>query len=125
MTQPLAFIVEDEPDLAGIFSEALMAAGFATEIIARGDRALARLAETVPDVVVLDMHLPGVSGDRILRHIRADERLAKTRIVIASADDAMAEALDGQADLTLLKPISYGQLRDLAKRLLKELDNDQ
>ena len=125
MTQRLAFIVEDSTALAEIFAEALMAAGFTTEIISRGDRALARLDRTVPDVVVLDMHLPRVSGDHILRHIRADERLARTRVIVASADDALAEALKEQADLTLLKPISYTQLRDLASRLLKEMDDDQ
>ena len=125
MTQRLAFIVEDSVDLAEIFAEALMAAGFTTEIIARGDRALARLVTTVPDIVLLDMHLPGASGERILRRIRADERLAKTRVMIASADDAIAEGLREQVDLTLLKPISYTQLRDLAARLLKEMDDAQ
>jgi DNA-binding response OmpR family regulator len=118
MKRHLAFIVEDEPDLADIFAEALAEAGFTTEIIARGDKALARLAETVPDIVILDMHLPGVSGDKILRHIRTDPRLAGTRIVVASADDALAQTLEADADLTLLKPVGFIQLRDLARRLL-------
>jgi len=118
MNQHLAFIIEDEPDLAGIFSEALVEAGFATEIISRGDKALARLAETAPEIVILDMHLPGVSGDKILRHIRTDPRLAGTRIVVASADDALAQTLEADADLTLLKPVGFIQLRDLARRLL-------
>jgi DNA-binding response OmpR family regulator len=125
MKRHLAFIVEDEPDLADIFAEALAEAGFATEIIARGDTALARLAETVPDIVILDMHLPGVSGDKILRHIRTDPRLAGTRIVVASADDALAQTLEADADLTLLKPVGFIQLRDLAQRLLaKERHGD-
>jgi len=125
MKRHLAFIVEDEPDLADIFAEALAEAGFATEIIARGDTALARLAETVPDIVILDMHLPGVSGDKILRHIRTDPRLAGTRIVVASADDALAQTLEADADLILLKPVGFIQLRDLARRLLaKERHGD-
>jgi len=120
MNRHLALIVEDEPDLAEIFAEALAEAGFTTEVIARGDKALARLAETVPGIVLLDMHLPGVSGDKILRYIRTDPRLAGTRIVIASADDALAQTLEADADLTLLKPVGFIQLRDLAQRFLSE-----
>lgn len=114
---PLALIIEDDPDAAAIFSEALKAAKFNTEIVRSGDKALERLAVTQPAVVVLDMHLPHVAGPDILRHIRADPRLAKTQVMIATADPSMADALHDQADLVLLKPISFSQLRDLAKRL--------
>lgn len=117
MTNSLALIIEDDPKLAHIFSLALQSVQFETEIIQDGEDALNRLAEITPAVVVLDLHLPRVSGRDILRQIRADERLAKTRIMIATADALMAEKLRGEADLVLLKPISVGQLRDLAQRL--------
>jgi len=120
MNRPLAFIVEDDPNLSEIFAEALTEAGFRVEVIARGDKALDRLAETVPEVVTLDMHLPRVSGDKILHYIRSDPRLAKTRVVIASADNSMTQTLEAEADLTLLKPVDFIQLRDLAQRLLSE-----
>jgi DNA-binding response OmpR family regulator len=117
MSEPLALIIEDEPDLAEIFTEALRAAGFATETIRSGDRARERLAIVVPDVVVLDLHLPRVDGDQLLKQIRGDRRLQSTRVIIASADPLLAETLDGQAELVLIKPISFSQLRDLATRL--------
>lgn len=117
MTQPLALIIEDDTDLADIFTLALQAAGFATETLNRGDVALARLADIAPSVVLLDLHLPGADGQQILRRVRADTRLSDTRVIIASADAAMAEALDSETDLVLLKPISYSQLRDLTARL--------
>ncbi len=117
MSNPLALIIEDDPDAATIFSEALQAAGFETEIVRTGDKALKQLAVTTPDAVVLDLHLPHVSGTDILRQIRADARLAKTRMIIATADPRMAELLRDQTDLVLLKPISFSQLRDLAARL--------
>ena len=120
MERPLAFVIEDDRNLSEISAEALAEAGFRTKIIARGDKALARLTETVPDLVILDMHLPGVGGDKILGYIRSDPRLAKTRVVIASADTSLTQTLDAEADLTLLKPIDYIQLRDLARRLLSE-----
>ena len=53
-----ALIVEDDKDLSTIFSIALQEADFETEIVSTGDKALERLADIVPDVVVLDLHLP-------------------------------------------------------------------
>jgi DNA-binding response OmpR family regulator len=117
MTNPVALIIEDDPDLATIFAEALRMAQFETEIVHDGQAALAVLIATTPTVVLLDLHLPHVSGQTILQQIRADERLAKTRILLATADSLKAESLREEVDLVLLKPISFYQLRDLAKRL--------
>lgn len=117
MTNSLALIIEDDKKLAEIFAQALKAAGYQTEVIQDGQEALERLAETTPAVVVLDLHLPRVSGKDILRQIRADGRLVKTRVMLATADPLMAETLRDTADLVLLKPISFNQLRDLAARL--------
>jgi DNA-binding response OmpR family regulator len=117
MSKMLGLIIEDDEDLSVIFSEALQAAGFETEIIKRGDTALERLAATTPDVVVLDLQLPKITGMDVLHQIRADERLKKTRVIIATAHPHMAESLRDEADLVLLKPISFSQLRDLASIL--------
>jgi DNA-binding response OmpR family regulator len=117
MDQTLAVVIEDDLDLAEIFSEALQAAGFQVETINHGETALSRLKEIVPTIVILDLHLPGVDGRQILKAIRADDRLTSTRVVIASADAAMAGNL--QADLVLLKPISFSQLRDLTSRFAR------
>lgn len=117
MSSQLALVIEDDAALATIFSEALEATGFETEIIRSGDIALTRLAVTEPDVVVLDLHLPRIEGTDILHEIRADPRLAKTQVMIATADPRLAEPLQTQADLVLQKPISFSQLRDLAARL--------
>ena len=114
MSEPLGLVIEDDEDLSVIFSEALQAAGFKTEIIKSGDKALERLGEVVPQVVVLDLHLPRVAGMDILHRIRADKRLNNTRVIVATAHPRMAESLRDEADLVLLKPISFSQLRDLA-----------
>lgn len=116
MSNPLALIVEDEQVLAEIFSIALQGAGFTTESVLDGQAAMDRLAEISPALVVLDLHLPGVSGPEILRRIRADDRLAQTRLIIVTADASKADSLQGEADLILLKPVGVSQLRDLAAR---------
>lgn len=112
-----ALIIEDDDKLATIFYKALQRAGFEAEIARDGKIALKRLAATIPDMVVLDLHLPYVSGTDLLHKIRADERLTKTRVIVVTADLFRAEPLRGEADLVLIKPISFNKLVDLATRL--------
>jgi CheY-like chemotaxis protein len=117
MQQPQALIIEDEIDLANIFEEALARAGYATDTAHNGPDAVQRLKESVPNLVVLDLHLPGLDGSKVLKEIRADPRLARTRVLIATADAAMARFIEKDADFVMLKPISFSQMRDIARRL--------
>ena len=119
MTNPSALIIEDDKKLVRIFEHALRTAGFETEIVQSGDAALARLADTTPAIVVLDLHLPNVSGSDILHQIRADDRLTETRVILATADVLMASSLRDEVDIVLVKPISYDLLHDLALSLGK------
>jgi DNA-binding response OmpR family regulator len=117
MSKPLAIIVEDDPKLGQVFSLTLQTAEFETELIADGNLAWVRLAEVIPTLIILDLHLPGLSGQNLLLRIRADDRLASTRVILATADALLADHFRQQSDLVLLKPISPAQLRDLALRL--------
>jgi DNA-binding response OmpR family regulator len=125
MDKPLALIVEDELDISIVFSRALQAAGFETEVIRSGDIALEWLSSSKPDIVVLDLNLPRVTGQEILQYIRADERLAKTPVIIATAYARLAEGLREQADWVLFKPISFAQLRDLSARIVGSASSDK
>lgn len=116
MTKPLALIIEDDPQLNAIVSITLQA-DFEIESCADGNAGLERLKQTTPNVVVLDLNLPGASGKEILQSIRADERLSKTRIILTTADERQAETLREEADIILLKPVSPSQLKELALRL--------
>ncbi|MCL4869369.1 MAG: response regulator [Anaerolineae bacterium] len=117
MTKPLALIVEDEKDLSDIFAEALQHADFATEVVRDGQKAVERLAVIVPDLVLLDLHLPNVAGTDILKQIRQDERLGSTQVIVVTADARSAEFLRSDAELVLVKPVRFSQLRDLAARI--------
>lgn len=118
MNRPSALIIEDDPDLSFLFSTALESAGFETEVINAGDVAMTRLSSVVPDVVTLDLNLPGVSGEHILRYIRSDMRMADTRVIVTSAYSRLSDTLCAEADLVLTKPVNIRQLRDLAMRLV-------
>jgi len=116
----LALIIEDDVDLSEIFSRALQQAGFEVETITDGKTAQTRLKEVLPHVIVLDMHLPFVSGATLLKQIHEDERLSKARIIIATADNIQAELYRDQATIALIKPITFSQLRDISARLKVE-----
>ncbi len=118
MTKNLALVIEDDEDLSEIFTKALEKAGFEVETIRDGKAAQARLAqEIIPNVIALDLHLPFVDGTTLLKQINADERFAKARVIITTADAAQAEFLREQATIVLVKPISFSQLRDISARL--------
>ncbi len=120
MNQPLALIVEDEKDLSDIFAEALQHANFVTEVAQDGQIAVNRLREIVPDLVLLDLHLPHVAGTEILKIIRGDVRLAQTQVIVVTADARSAEFMRSDAELVLVKPVRFSQLRDLAARIRPE-----
>ena len=116
----LALIVEDDFDLGTIFAEALKMSGFETEVITDGQVALDRMDEIVPFVVILDLHLPSVSGSEILQHIRRESRLKNTHVVVTTADPRMADTLRQDATFVLDKPVSYQQLKLLTTRLREQ-----
>jgi len=117
MSKPLALIIEDDLEIANIISISLENE-FEIERLADGRTALSRLAQVIPTLIVLDLHLPHASGEDIFTKIQSDTRLAASKVILCTADALRAESLRGRADIVLLKPISPSQLRQLAGRLI-------
>ena len=115
-----ALIIEDDRDLVEIFSMALQRAGYETEAIYDGDKACTRLDDFIPDLILLDIQLPGISGVEVLEYVRSNPEFEKTRIIVATASPIRVEHLREEADLMLVKPISVSQLTELATRLRPE-----
>lgn len=114
----LALIIEDDADLADIFAEALRSVGFEVDHAADGKIAQGKIrSEVVPYLILLDMHLPHISGADLLTEMKADKRFSDTTIIITTADARMGETYRDQVDFVLVKPISFVQLRDLTARL--------
>jgi len=117
MDKPFALIIEDDRDIAALFRHVLDLAGFQTEIIFHGQAAVERLANSQPDIALLDLSLPGVSGNQILELIRKEERLNHTKVIVITAHAHIASGLSTQPDLVLLKPVSIEQLTTLVGRI--------
>ena len=117
MDKPFALIVEDDRDIAALFRHVLDIAGYQTEIVMHGGEAVQRLQSLVPDIVLLDLNLPGVPGSIILEDMRADERLKDVPVVVITAHSHIADNLPVEPDLVLLKPVNLEQLSNLVQRL--------
>ncbi len=125
LTNPLALIIEDNDSLTDIFTQAMKLAGFEIQTVADGLLAIDRLASLQPAVIILDLYLPGVTGDRVLSYIRNNPDLKNVIIVLTTFDSLLAEKLSEQSDYVLVKPVSFGQLRDLGIKLRASLDQSR
>jgi diguanylate cyclase (GGDEF)-like protein len=117
MEKPFALIIEDDRDISALFRHVLDIAGYHTEIILHGLEAINRLKSVRPDIILLDLHLPGLSGTQILEHVRADERLKSVPVVVITGYARDAESLPVEPDLVLMKPVNLDQLSNLVQRL--------
>jgi chemosensory pili system protein ChpA (sensor histidine kinase/response regulator) len=117
MSRPLAMIAEDDPKLGMIYEMALHQVGYATYLDKDGDQIVDALPGLDPALIILDMHLPFVSGAELLDQIRADGRWANVPIILATADLQAAKSLQGKADYVLAKPVSVGRLLEIISQL--------
>lgn len=116
----VALVVEDDEDQNIIFTAALEQAGYTVHSLYDGIAARQLLTESVPAIVILDLHMPGVNGDVVLREIRSTPRLKDIRVIVATSDSSFAASLELRTELVLLKPIGFSQLSQLASRFAQK-----
>jgi two-component system phosphate regulon response regulator PhoB len=106
-------IVEDEEPLTLLLRYNLEAEGYAVDVAARGDEAEVKLKEAVPDLVVLDWMLPGMSGIELCRRLRARPETERLPIIMLTARGEESERIRGLstgADDYIVKPFSVPEL---------------
>jgi two-component system alkaline phosphatase synthesis response regulator PhoP len=115
---PKVLVVEDEQDIAALIKHALERSGDAqVDVVGSGDTALRAVADQAPDLVILDLNLPVLSGTEVCRVIRGRADTANVPIIILSARTSESDrvaGLDLGADDYVTKPFS---LRELAARV--------
>ena len=113
-------VVDDNADMRAYIVR-LLGAHWSVEAAADGEEALARIAKSVPDLVLSDVMMPRVDGIALLRALRAQPRTRRVPVILLSAragEEASAEGLETGADDYLLKPFSA---RDLLARVRNHL----
>ncbi|HBM57598.1 MAG TPA: phosphate regulon transcriptional regulatory protein PhoB [Citreicella sp.] len=119
---PKVLIVEDEESLTLLLRYNLEAEGYAVDACARGDDAEIRLRESVPDVLILDWMLPGLSGIELCRRLRNRAQTEKLPVIMLTARGEEAERIRGLstgADDYMVKPFSVPELMARIRAILR------
>lgn len=121
---PRIMIVEDEESLGVLLRYNLETEGYGVEILTRGDEAELRLKESVPDLLLLDWMLPGLSGIELMRRIRKRPQTVHLPVIMLTArgeEDERIRGLDVGADDYVVKPFSVPELMARVRTLLRRL----
>jgi two-component system phosphate regulon response regulator PhoB len=121
LTERTVLIVEDEVDAAELFAEMMRVSGFRVRKTSSSAPALSMMTEERPDIVLLDIMMPGISGLDILRQMRQDPALANISVVVVSAKSLPADIRNGMeagASTYLTKPVGFLELKEAVERAL-------
>lgn len=122
MAQPCIMIVEDEEALTLLLRYNLEAEGYAVQTVSRGDEADLLLRESVPDLLLLDWMLPGLSGIELCRRLRQRDETRALPIILLTARGEESERIRGLstgADDYIVKPFSVPELLARVKALMR------
>jgi DNA-binding response OmpR family regulator len=114
-------VVDDHPATVGLISEVLMGEGFSVLSAENGPDGLALVEEEKPDLVILDVMMPVMSGLEVLRTLRGNPQTVYLPVVVLTGRDAHADVLEGWmggADRYLTKPCGMEELVAAVKQML-------
>jgi DNA-binding response OmpR family regulator len=112
-------VVDDDVELVGLLRFALAGAGYEVVTAFDGEQALARLADSAPDLVVLDVNLPLLDGFAVLERLRKHSEVPVMMLTVRSAEEDEVHGLDLGADDYLKKPFSPRALLARVRSLLR------
>lgn len=116
-------VVDDEPNIVLSIEFLMEQAGFEVVTAENGEQALAHINDSQPDLLLLDISLPGISGFDVLERLRSEETTAKLPIIMLTAHGRDVEREKGMAlgaDDYITKPFSTQALVEKVKALLIE-----
>ncbi len=119
-------VIDDDPAVTSLLKRGLGYEGFQVETASTGEAGLAKVREQAPDLMILDIMMPGMSGLDVLRRVRAaDERLP---VLLLTARDAPADqvaGLESGADDYVVKPFTFEVLLARVRALLRRQQAEQ
>jgi two-component system, OmpR family, alkaline phosphatase synthesis response regulator PhoP len=115
-------VAEDDPDIAHLLAHYLQRAGFEADIVGSGRDVLPRVKKAPPDVLLLDVMLPGLDGLEVCRAVRGDQQLAGMPIIMVTARAEESDRIVGLelgADDYITKPFSPNEVIARIRALLR------
>src|SRR5262249_26434695 len=114
-------IIEDEPDAAEMFAEMMRVNGFRVHKVFSSGPAIPMIAREKPDVIILDVMMPDISGLEVLRYVRREPLLKSIPVIVVSARSMPIDVqagLEAGATVYLTKPVGFRLLVDAVKQSL-------
>jgi len=118
-------VVDDEPNLLRAVAACLKAKNYEVSTARSGHEALLQLAESVPDLVISDIRMPGMDGYKLARQLRGSPRTALVPIVFLTAKDETADRIEGfraGIDAYLTKPFEPDELIAVVSAILQRVE---
>ena len=115
----IVLVVDREPHVRELASHFLQEAGYSVRFEQDGEGALAHARESVPDIVITEILVPGLDGLALCRQLKADPGTRDIAVVIFSILASAGRAREAGADAFLLKPLANHALIDTVRRLLE------
>lgn len=122
-SQKTVMIIEDEPDAAEMFAEMMRVNGFRVLKMFSSVPAIPMLSNEKPDVVILDIMMPDISGLEVLRYMRRETDLASIPVIVVSAKSMPSDikiGLDAGASIYLTKPVGFLDLKQAVEQVLQK-----
>src|SRR6478752_6260069 len=118
-------VVDDEPQIRRIMRTTLTGSGYEVDDAKTGEEALLKVREFRPDLVLLDINMPGMGGLATCRAIRSDASVAILMLTVRNSEADKVEALDAGADDFITKPFSTPELLARIRAALRRLPVSQ
>jgi two-component system, OmpR family, KDP operon response regulator KdpE len=118
-------VVDDEPQIRRIMRTELTSAGYEVEDAKNGEEALDKVRTFRPDLMLLDINMPGMGGLAACRSVRADTNVAIIMLTVHNTEAAKIEALDAGADDFVTKPFSTPELMARIRAALRRMPDAQ
>jgi DNA-binding NarL/FixJ family response regulator len=118
-------VVDDDPGLLLAVSETLRAEGYDVVTARRGADALVRVAESVPDLIISDIRMPGMDGYQLVRNLRSNARTRLIPIIFLTAKDETADRIQGfrsGVDAYVTKPFESEELAAIVAAILHRVE---
>jgi len=128
MTKPTVLVVEDDPDIVEVLVYNLRREGYAVDSVGDGERGLALALSRKPDVVLLDLMLPGMDGMEVCRRLRAQDGGADMPVIMLTAKGEETDVVLGLemgADDYVTKPFSPREVLARVRALLRRKDREK
>ena len=122
-SQKTVMIIEDEPDAAEMFAEMMRVNGFRVLKMFSSAPAIPMITQEKPDVIILDIMMPDISGLEVLRYMRREPELLSIPVIVVSAKSMPSDirtGLEAGASMYLTKPVGFLDLKQAVEKVLKK-----